>query len=145
MQLESLIQTRIPADAGQRVAAIAETEGLSVAAWLRRLVLKEVNKMHIETWVAEKSVTTPPTWKAEYYLERVHDISATEVEFKLRHGPGSSSPGSSINPNGLRSIDWFKRPDEHHFFLHGSFKPWLLVRSFYDTTSDGLLIVLRSG
>ena len=144
MQLETLIQTRIPADAGQKVVAMATTEGLSIATWLRRLVLKEVNRMQIETWVDEKSVTTPPNRKAEYLLERVQDISATEVEFKLRLGPGSSSPGSSIDPNGLRTTEWCKKPNGYHFFLRGSLKPWSFVRSFYDNTSAGLLVVLRS-
>lgn len=48
MQNDALIQTRIPDETAQRLTALANAEGLLVAAWLRRHGLKDVSRMRVE-------------------------------------------------------------------------------------------------
>ncbi len=42
MPLETLIQTRIPRETADVIAKLAAAEGLSMAAWVRRVVIREV-------------------------------------------------------------------------------------------------------
>lgn len=144
MSLEKLIQTRVPAEVAERVEQIAASEGLAVATWLRRLVNKEVNSMHIEAWIAEKSTPVNTNGPASYYLKRAKDISPAEIEFVLLHGPDPlhGHPGARVTPDYLTDMGWYKHVDSCDFVLAGSNKRWSVVRTVYDSASSEVLIVL---
>lgn len=140
---EALIQTRIPMDIAERIAGLTNTEGLSVASWLRRLVMKEVNRMKSDAWFARKTEIPNTNGPARCYLERVHEFSPTEVEFGLLHGPSHPFPGSPMSQEYLSDFAWYNQQDEHRFFLRGNPSPWSIARTVYDNTSGRMLIVLR--
>jgi hypothetical protein len=142
MLTERLVQTRIPGEVAEQVDSLAAGEGLSVAAWLRRLILKEINSMYTEAWTAEKPVIASQDGPASYYLKRVKDLSATEVEFALIHGPAHDRRGN-VTPGYLSDVNWYRNPDDYRFFLSGSPMPWSIVRLMHNTTAEEMLIVLR--
>src|SRR3954452_15404336 len=47
-----VVQTRVPEDVAAGVAFISSDEGESVSAWVRRLLVREVNLAAVKAWVA---------------------------------------------------------------------------------------------
>lgn len=146
MPRDRLVQTRIPLATAEEVDRVAEREGMAVATWLRRLIMKEINSMYIEAWVSEKSRPANRNTHADYYLKRVKDISPTEIEFALLHGPAPyrAPAGAPVTPAFLEDVGWYQHIDDVDFVLKGSEKRWRVLRSFYDSNSRQMMIVLAS-
>ncbi len=144
MANEALIQTRVPIAVAEDVAALSAAEGLSVAAWVRRLLIKEVGQVRTPACtsrVGEKpNLGVNPSW----ILERVEEMTSTEVKFHMLHGPGHPLLGAPVTPGYLSDIDWYQHQDDHRFHLQGSPKPWCIVRSMFDARSGRMELVLRS-
>jgi hypothetical protein len=142
MTLEALVQTRIPAQAGQRAASLARAEGLSVAAWLRRLILREVYPVYTEAWTGRRGHPVNQNGYAWYFLSRVQDLSETVAEFKIFLGPSYDSdrwlPMSAL---GAERQDWYQEPREHLFWLKGSKKPWSIKRTM--EVSGQMCVILQ--
>jgi hypothetical protein len=139
-----LVQTRVPPAVGRWLAKQATNDGLSAAAWVRRLLLKEMSAMRTEGWVVPASQKHPPTSTPSWILERCRDVSATEVEFAVLHGPGHQKPGSPVTDAFLGDVDWYKQPAAYRFRLKGSAVPWAIVRTVYNATTARMEILLRS-
>ena len=142
-----LLQTRVPRQIGLWIANQATFEGLSVASWLRRLVLQEVHRMHTQAWVVSHD-EDPVTYQqianpALYILERKGDLSATEVAFWLLHGPSHEQPGKPVTPAWLVDVEWYKSPAGKRFVLEGSADRWRIMRTMHDHTAGRIELVLQ--
>lgn len=56
-----LIQTRLTKQQMKSLERMAEAEGLTVASWLRRMIIKEINLAEngIDGWILDKSKEKP--------------------------------------------------------------------------------------
>src|SRR4051812_49297681 len=129
MALEHIIQTRIPIETAGQVEQIAAKEGLAVATWLRRLIIKEVNSMYIQAWVAQKGERPNVEAPCYYYLKRFKDFSAEEMEIVLLYGKGNEKAGTPVTSGYLSTTGWYKDQDNYRFYLDDSPKPWSIVRA----------------
>lgn len=141
MALEALVQSRVPHEVAGQVTALAASEGLSVAAWIRRLLIREVTRMRVLAWAVPGESTpfhpgTAPA--ATCVLERVGELSAVEVVFHVLDKSGAPEPLDEVSRYG-----WFKEPEKYRFHLDGSPKPWIVVRTLWDSRSGRAELVLR--
>ncbi|MFZ4734651.1 MAG: hypothetical protein ACOYM9_01820 [Bradymonadia bacterium] len=139
MTLEALVQTRVPREVAESVAALAATEGLSVAAWLRRMLIKEATKMRIRAWVVQGAETAVNREIApSCLLEHVRDISATEAVVHVLNKSGVPETLSEVSRYG-----WIKEPEKFRFYLEGGPAPWTVVRAWWDSRAAREELVLR--
>ena len=80
MALERIIQTRIPLSTANTVEELAAAEGLPVATWLRRLIVKEIGSMQTEAWVVENSSDVNYELVPNYLLRRLPGCSAGALQ-----------------------------------------------------------------
>ena len=139
-----LVQTRIPAELASRIAALAGSEGESLASWLRRLIFRGATMQLIHAWSAEKShfdAVRPTLHDREphYLLRPVETISATARVFAVymsNGAPATRTVGVEAPP--------LVEPDRKRFVLCGSLNPWRVVTSMYDESSRLLLLTLEA-
>ena len=144
-----LLQTRVPIDYGEWVSKAAEIDGVSVAAWLRRLVMAEAQKMRVEAWVVNHGKENPIAYvncappPASYFLELDQRFSQERKKtFAMRHGPSHNLPGADVKAEWLSRLSWFNDFGSVWFLLKGSPNPWSVVETIFDETKSTVLITL---
>jgi len=136
--LETTLQTRVPADMTQHVSALANAEGLTVAAWLRRLVFKEVYRMRVEAHFFSLSERVNTDLTPYYILEPLSPLSALSLECRMWHFDGPSA----VSDKHLKEQAWNKDRENHRFYLKGEPHPWKVGRTFFDRSSGTAVILL---
>jgi hypothetical protein len=100
MALETIIQTRIPADVAEGISAWAAAEGLTISAWLRRFVFREVTRMRVKARFLRLRRPHVPNEMGQapypYILERASNMPANQMEFRLLYGPASIDEGRPV-------------------------------------------------
>ena len=143
-----LIQTRVPEEIGRWAMQKAANEGLSMAAWLRRLLISEANRRRTEDGVVPKDEANPGRYLVappapDHLLERTRDISTNEVAFWMLHGSPTEKRAKPVSAEWLGDVNWNRRPDEYRFLIKGSPRPWVIARIMNDTTAGRMELVLR--
>jgi hypothetical protein len=141
------VQSRIPAEAGERVERLARAEGLSVAAWLRRLILREVYPMYTEAWTGRRGQAVDQNKYAFYFLNRVRDLTETTAEFRIFLGPSydKSDQGRPMGALGAEQHSWYQEPEDHLFWLKGSRRPWAIKRTTEVSGQMCVILQLEQG
>jgi hypothetical protein len=142
--LETILQTRIPADMAQTVSTLANAEGLTVAAWLRRLIFKEVGRMRIEAWVYEQSERVNKSVRSHYILEPLSPPGSIILEGRLFHGRDMAQfEGRAVTQADLEQKPWNRERDKHRFHLEGEPQPWKIRRTLFDRSTATAIISLE--
>lgn len=147
MGSEVLVQTRLPPDVAEWLAAEAEREGLSLAAWLRRLVYRERSVARVGAWVAGREdawrrALEPPAGAPPFLLRRRWELSGTELVFTLCDWT-DEEPLAPVLLEQVQDAEWLRRPETFRFVLRGSSRPWEIVRTLEVRPGGPLEIVLR--
>jgi len=147
-----LIQTRVPSEVAEWVTHEAEGDADTVAGWLRRRLMREMNGARVRAWVQQKRMG--PWLEQElprfflrdapahhYWLHPVHVISATERVFAMYSANGKPIPRSSLTDGSVQS---FMYPSLHRYVLEGSMNPWAIVTVMFDDAAQRPEITLRA-
>lgn len=123
---EIFLQTRIPATAARALENVLQREGLSAAAWLRRLVLSALAAPSIRADVVEKGRAETHAVSGRggfnYLLIPTRQISATERSFQLL-----TREGQAMTATDLHFFVPWKDQQRYRFLLEGSPMPWEIV------------------
>ena len=142
-----LIQTRLPTGVGDWVARECVAEGISVAAYVRRLVLREHDRASTFAWSCpvERALEwcwQPPGVPPHYLLCRSYEFSSAEVAFRMRKPIEEGDPAPATVAD-LNDEAWYANPGGHRFVLSGSSRPWAIVRTLEVEPGGAVEIVLR--
>jgi hypothetical protein len=124
---ETFIQTRVPRNVAAEIAFIAYDEGDTVAAWLRRLVVREVGFVRIKAWVVAAARANPARVfaagePAHYALLARRHITPLDRVFLL-----TDLSGKPVSDRLLLEYEWFKKPHKFRFVLERSPAPWQML------------------
>jgi hypothetical protein len=124
---ETLIQTRVPRNIGDEIAFIAYDDGDTVAAWLRRLIVREMGFVRIKAWVVAAARANPvrvfaADEPAHYALLARREITPLDRVFLL-----TDPAGKPVSDRLLLEYEWFKKPNQFRFVLERSPAPWQIV------------------
>jgi hypothetical protein len=144
---DPLLQTRVPASVYQRVQDAAGEQGDTVAAWLRRLVIKETRMNRIAAWLCHHRHADPTVHfhpenhgAPSHFLEPLRDHGALERTFLL-FGPDGYTP---VTFDIWRKSQGFMRQAEHVFLLDGSANVWRIATVVSEATTGLMEISLSA-
>lgn len=80
---------------------------------------------------------------APYVLERLREISATELVFGMTHGSGQRG-GRPIDAEWVSDVSWYRQPATHRFLLKGSAHPWTIAWTMFDESAGRMELALRA-
>lgn len=139
------MQFRIPRAYGPRLKAAAEGVGISATAWVRQLIIRQLDRDNttVQAWTLPAGVakrhapvreiqTHPP----DLFLSPVEQTAPTERTFRpLQRIEGTMKPWSM---GALRAHDvaWFTNPQGYRFVLAGG-SVWGLVVALEMDRGDG--------
>lgn len=142
-----LVQTLIPPRLAKWLKQSAEREGLSVAAWVRRLIMmQEAQTAHMQAWhrpPTEQVRTLSEVWgrpgAPNIMLDRVAAHADGSIEVRV-HSAKSGAPltgrdllQANVLAENIEKGGWFA--------LAGSMNAWRVVNSFADDAHGGQLIL----
>jgi hypothetical protein len=137
---ELLLQTRVPQSVGKWVAKVAEAEGISLAAWLRRSVMAAAGGKRVDAWLArprEDIVTfhhsAPRVHMTLQLLERA---PSGQCLFALLHPPTHGHAGEPWSEHYFTDSEVFKSQHERVLVLRGSPMAWRIASSMFDTATQ---------
>ena len=137
-----LLQTRVPEEVAEWAREAAAHEAEALAAWLRRLLLREHGRRRVDAWVVSERRADPRVHfqhpgHSHYVLEHVRDVSLTSSVWRLLAGMRHKNAGSPIVRSWWENEEpIFSAPGAFRFLLAGSSFSWRLVGSVYDRTSE---------
>ncbi|MGH9822346.1 MAG: hypothetical protein ACREDR_03730 [Blastocatellia bacterium] len=98
--------------------------------------------MYTEAWTAPRGEQVNQSTHPHFYLSRLQDLSAREVEFRVLVAPSANSfDAQPLSSEGAAQRGCFRDPDDYLFRLKGSTKIWYVVRTM--EISGQLCVVLR--
>lgn len=145
-----LVQTRLPKSLETIILQLASLEGDTVAAWVRRLILRELNPPRVGAFVkarmhADPRVVLNQGEDPQVYLVALREVSATERVFSLFHGHGSGGAvGSPMGERAFLQLPAFTRTAEHQMILRGSPNRWEIVAAIFEERAQRVEITLRA-
>jgi hypothetical protein len=126
-----VIQTRVPPEIGAELAFIASDNGESTAAWVRRLIFREINLARVKAWVAPSREDPVKVFTKggphKYLLHPCRHITALVRTFKL-----TDPFGTSIQTHMLIEQPWYQKPSQFRFVLDRSPSPWRIISILTD-------------
>jgi hypothetical protein len=126
MAEDVVIQTRVPPEIAAELAFIASDDGDSTAAWVRRLIFREINLARVKAWVTPRGEDPVKVFTKggahQYILRPQHQITPLVRAFKL-----ADPLGESIGTHTLIEQPWYQKPHQFRFVLDRSPSPWRII------------------
>ena len=140
---DMLVQTRVPRLLGKWISTQADLSGETVAAWLRRLLVKEASLARVSAWVRPSDRCDPSVMAVNpvlpnYLLERLKVLDGDQALFAL----SDPEHGVPVTKEGWQQTEWFKRPGDHRFVLDGSPHPWWMKSASFNSTAKRMEVFL---
>lgn len=132
-----LIQTVLPPSIAEWAKSRAAAEGVSVAAWLRRLVMQRQQAVTIKAWAALLKTGAPLNGPHDLVFERMPTEPSGLTPFRVwEHDGARPCRVAWLGGDLLPSMRL------HGVRLEGSPEPWRIVNEFADNGADGQLVLL---
>jgi hypothetical protein len=146
-----LMQTRVPEEVADWARESAAREAEAMAAWLRRLLLREHGRRRVEVWVVPERRSDPRVHfqhpgHSHYVLEHLRDLSLTSSSWRLLGGARDAKAAAKpiVRSWWENEEPIFSAPGTYRFLLAGSPFAWRLVGSVYDQTSEYVEITIAA-
>lgn len=151
MDKMQMIQTTVPEPTVVEIQSRASADGVSVAAWVRRAVVRALEVPTVEAWVVPVASAQQPVEQdrpSTHILREVQRISATEVIYTLTHGRRHDHPGALVSVGWLTDghtadHSWYVSPDQFRVRLRGSSRPWRIVATMCDDPTQEMRVALQ--
>lgn len=145
---EVLVQTRLPQQAADWIARAAETAGLSVAGWVRSVLLSVATGTRTDAWVVRPSERVarlhgaPP--KPHMTLQLLSRGPALSV-FTILHPPTHPHAGEPWSEHWFKdNNDLFTNQHERALVLRGSPSRWSIIHSLFDSGAQRVELALEA-
>jgi hypothetical protein len=132
-----LVQTVLPPRIAAWVKRRAAVEGISQAAWLRRLILQEQQSVTVRAWVPNLRTGAIDRVHHDLVLERVGAEVDGTTQFRVLE-PDGAKPCIARR---VLETDLFRSIERNGVFLDGSRAPWRVVSTLADAGADGQLVM----
>jgi hypothetical protein len=148
--MDKILQTTVSEPVAAEIQGRAAADGVSVAAWVRRAVLRMLSTASVEAWVVPADQANAPIEQdrpSTHLLLEVQRLSATEAVYTLAHGRAHDHPGALVTIGWLtggHTADhaWYVAPEKFRFRLRGSSKPWRIVSTMLEDMTQEVRVAL---
>jgi hypothetical protein len=149
MVRDGLVQTILAPELLEWARSEAANSGISVAAWLRRLVMQHKQSAVVPAWVRPANESKgylhalgvhSRERPADFMLQRAQIHSDGSTEFRAYLPDGSPYTAHELYARDMRLELLRQRIQDGWFALEGSLSPWMLVDSYADTMVDDQII-----